>query len=741
MSGMKNRNHVVSVLLFPWLITATAAAAPVFVDPEGTCVPKDGSSWCNAYDNLQIAIALATINTEIRVAQGTYRPDGGTGDRLATFLLKDGVVINGGYAGFGEADPDARDVALYETILSGDLNGDDGPDFANYADNSYHILTYNDPNAEDVVLDGFTISHGNADGTGPAGTITNQGGAIHIRGNSQICIPGGPTIRNCIIRDNWAAHHGAVNNHSLASTIENCTFVDNFAGVQGGGLLIHSGSATVTNCQFISNQTGSVVGEGAGGGVWLGRDTDPVCDFFPKPVFTDCLFRDNNSRNDGGGLYSLPGNHPSLVRCTFENNSADNDGGGVFDQGNSLGDYVDSTFSGNQAGHYGGALYSYAAKNTLDNCQFTANTAIFKGGGIYGGGDVQGCSFIDNSSAQGGGFYGVTETVVENCTFTQNHASATVRAGGGFFGGPFTGAEVRGCTFRQNTTPGFGGGLVKDYQSQPMIVEGCTFIANTARGGGGMYTTGVFSDDPTVSVSNCRFFGNVAVFGGGSYLYHGIQTFVNCAFTGNIALDPDAVAVGKGGAVLSASDDTTLINCTLYGNTADEGGGLYSQTTNDPNSHGAVLVANSILWGNSDSSGSGQAAQIFNQFDSAPVVNYSSVQGWDGTLSGTGVLDSDPLIGDPDGADDVLGTEDDDLNLVPGSPAIDAGDNAALPPEVIFDLAGNPRISSGTVDIGAYEAQFALPPIPTVTAWGLMAMMLLVMAAGTVVLRRVRPAT
>ena len=195
MSGMKNRNHVVSVLLFPWLITATAAAAPVYVDPEGTCVPKDGSSWCNAYDNLQIAIALATINTEIRVAQGTYRPDGGTGDRLATFLLRDGVVINGGYAGFGEADPDARDVALYETILSGDLNGDDGPDFANYADNSYHILTYNDPNAEDVVLDGFTISHGNADGTGPAGTITNQGGAIHIRGNSQICISGGPTIR------------------------------------------------------------------------------------------------------------------------------------------------------------------------------------------------------------------------------------------------------------------------------------------------------------------------------------------------------------------------------------------------------------------------------------------------------------------------------------------------------------------------------------------------------------------
>jgi hypothetical protein len=77
---------------------------------------------------------------------GIYRPDAssahpdGTGDRETSFVLADGVRILGGYAGPGAADPDERDPDLYETILSGDLNGDDGPAFTNYEDNSRHIV-------------------------------------------------------------------------------------------------------------------------------------------------------------------------------------------------------------------------------------------------------------------------------------------------------------------------------------------------------------------------------------------------------------------------------------------------------------------------------------------------------------------------------------------------------------------------------------------------------------------------
>ncbi|MHC4440854.1 MAG: hypothetical protein ACYS3S_26190, partial [Planctomycetota bacterium] len=48
-----------------------------------------------------------------------------SGDRTVAFQLKKGVTLRGGYAGFGEPDPNAREISLYETILSGDLNGDD----------------------------------------------------------------------------------------------------------------------------------------------------------------------------------------------------------------------------------------------------------------------------------------------------------------------------------------------------------------------------------------------------------------------------------------------------------------------------------------------------------------------------------------------------------------------------------------------------------------------------------------
>ncbi len=108
---------------------------------------NDGSSWTDAFVYLQDALAAAEERTNIRVAQGTYRPDLGigitTGDREATFHLESGVIIKGGCAGFGETDPNDRDVAAYETILSGDLNGDDESG-GDKSENSHHVLALED---------------------------------------------------------------------------------------------------------------------------------------------------------------------------------------------------------------------------------------------------------------------------------------------------------------------------------------------------------------------------------------------------------------------------------------------------------------------------------------------------------------------------------------------------------------------------------------------------------------------
>ena len=119
---------------FLLLLGCTVATGRIiYVDADANGL-NDGSSWKNAYVYLQEALADANAAekpVEIRVAQGIYKPNQGLVAipefdwRKATFQLINGVTLNGGYAGLGQPDPNARDIEFYETILSGDLNSDD----------------------------------------------------------------------------------------------------------------------------------------------------------------------------------------------------------------------------------------------------------------------------------------------------------------------------------------------------------------------------------------------------------------------------------------------------------------------------------------------------------------------------------------------------------------------------------------------------------------------------------------
>ena len=76
----------------------------------------DGTTWTRAFLTLQDALAVAGSGDEIWVAQGVYKPDEGAGvtpgDRAASFTLTEGLTIRGGFAGYGHANPDARDFKL-----------------------------------------------------------------------------------------------------------------------------------------------------------------------------------------------------------------------------------------------------------------------------------------------------------------------------------------------------------------------------------------------------------------------------------------------------------------------------------------------------------------------------------------------------------------------------------------------------------------------------------------------------
>ena len=127
----------------------------------------DGTTWSTAFGCIQTALTAAQPDDEIRVAQGTYRPDedtanpNGTGDRTSAFSLVDGISLYGGYAGLGAPEPDVRDPQVYLTILSGDLNEDDAPNFLNTSENSHHVMMGAGIGST-AVVDGLVITQGGA---------------------------------------------------------------------------------------------------------------------------------------------------------------------------------------------------------------------------------------------------------------------------------------------------------------------------------------------------------------------------------------------------------------------------------------------------------------------------------------------------------------------------------------------------------------------------------------------------
>jgi hypothetical protein len=211
------------------------AGAVAYVDDTAGGA-DNGTSWADAFRDLQSALAVSAPGQTIRVAQGTYKPTSGTG-RGASFVLRSGVALYGGYAGYGAAAPFARDVAQYVSTLSGDIGTPGDP-----ADNSYHVVVGGGADATGV-LDGFTIIGGNANGN--AAYSYDRGGGMYNDSSS-------PTLANCTFTGNSSSGGGGMYNNSSSPTLTNCTFTANSAR-DGGGMYNNSSSPTLTNCTFTAN--------------------------------------------------------------------------------------------------------------------------------------------------------------------------------------------------------------------------------------------------------------------------------------------------------------------------------------------------------------------------------------------------------------------------------------------------------------------------------------------------------
>ena len=280
----------------------------LYVDP-GAAGLNNGASWEHSFKGLSGALSFAMDNAtvqEIRVAQGTYVPDatGLTDPRQATFQLVDGVALRGGYAGLANPDdPDARDARLYETILGGDLNGDDGPSWENRADNTYHVVTGSGVDGA-ALLDGFVIRAGNADA--PSGP-DNLGGGMYVEGGS-------PVVANCRFTRNVAFGGGGAFFHGMGvPRLVNCIFDNNLSDDDGGAVgTIESSSLGLTSCLFFENFAAD-----EGGGIFCAGNSGLT--------LSNCTFSANIATNHGGGFYAEDGD-ASLANCIFWSNS---DSGGT----------------------------------------------------------------------------------------------------------------------------------------------------------------------------------------------------------------------------------------------------------------------------------------------------------------------------------------------------------------------------------------------------------------------------
>ncbi len=337
-----------------------------------------GDTWLNAYRDLRTALTDlqdAPWVRELWVATGTYTPAPPNGPRTASFNLRDDLAVYGGFAG-NETSLSQRNITQNPTALSGDLNANDLAGGLNRGDNSKNVV--HAEAANNVVLDGFIIRSGNADGIG----VPTSGGGILVTA------AGSPVIRNT-------------------------SFIDNIANDMGGGAYVHLGASPIFDrCTFIGN----IASQRGGGGLGVrgsGTSARVIDSHFESNIADGAVGPPENG--NGGGVFAHENAQVELLRCDFLRNTASQTGGGAGAQ------FTNST----------------PARVTAVSCRFLGNTARFGGGvGVSNSAEavLDGCLVVGNRAsgvdAVGGGV-ALNESGrlrVSNTTIASNHAQA--RGGG-----------------------------------------------------------------------------------------------------------------------------------------------------------------------------------------------------------------------------------------------------------------------------------------------------------------------
>jgi hypothetical protein len=309
--------------------------AQIYVDASATTGANDGTSWSNAYTDLQTALDAAPAGTEIRVAAGTYKPtaaaDGSTDDdRNKTFHFNKDLVLKGSY----NPATNTQDFTN-RSILSGDFNDDDvitgsgsTLSITQNSENAYHVLITADLTTA-TQIEGFLITGGHANDSGISISYSGQ------------------TVYN--------HHGGGMFNSSSSPSIVNTVISGNVASSRGGGMYNLSSSPSIVNTVISGNVASN------GGGMYNRISS--------SPSIVNTVFSGNVAGSNGGGMYNLSSS-PSIINTVFSGNVAGSNGGGMYNSSSSTPTIDNSVFYGN-----GDDMYISSSSSATGEHSFSENYA------------------------------------------------------------------------------------------------------------------------------------------------------------------------------------------------------------------------------------------------------------------------------------------------------------------------------------------------------------------------------
>ncbi|HUB75982.1 MAG TPA: choice-of-anchor Q domain-containing protein [Solirubrobacteraceae bacterium] len=518
-------------------------------------------------------------------------------------------------------------------------------------------------------------------------------------------------------------------------------------GGDGGAVALGASVGTVSTSTFgttaanvaeASDSSGTAGGEGGEGGavyesisdLTLSGDTleDNTADGAAPSA------SDSGAASFGGAVASMSGGALTIVGGSFSGNEAEGgpagggapasggDGGAVFSQnvvltigggasfaGNIAGGGAAGTSSGGNGGNAGAVAGEYV---TLDSVTFSDNQADAGGdAGSTPGRPPQG-----GALAVGGSLEATDVAFDDNLLTTSTQSTAVAGAGGAvLFNGASIGS-IAASSFSGNTIEvggtiqgdGGTGGAVSDTSSSVLSLSGDDFTGNAAPNG---YGGGLYVASGSASVSASTLSGNSASGGGAINADNNGQIGVSNSTIVDNTAESTPAGSGSGGGV-RVVDTLRLASDTIVDNAAYGGGdgGNIAAASGSTLYMGDTLVADGRLLGtgsNVDANCAVSAGLVsfidlgYNAEDDQGDGNECNLAAASGDLVDSTTLDG--YLGALAGNGGSLQT----VALLPGSPAIDAGD-----PDGCSDASGAPlasdergvaRPQGGRCDIGAYE--------------------------------------